>query len=102
MKENTSTLWKMQKVSRYSLSKEQETGIRALHSKHGFKQAVKENQDLLGIVGIMLVGVTMSLQGSKMTGPLILPHQNHLHHTPMKNSMTYQNWRELRKHLFQC
>ena len=102
MKENTSTLWKMQKVSRYSLSKGQEIGIETLHSKHEFKQAVKENQDLLGTVGIMLVGVTMSLQGPEMTGPLVLPHQNHPHHTPMKNSMTYQNWRQLRKHLFQC
>ena len=102
MKENTSTLWKMQKVSRYSLSKEQEIGIRTLHSKHGFKQAVKENQDLLGTAGIMPVGITMSLQEPEMTGPLVLPHQNHPHHTPMKNSMTYQNWRQLRKHLFQC
>ena len=95
-------LMEMRKVSKYRLSKGQEIGIGTLHSKHGFKQAVKENQDLLGTAGIMPVGVTMSLQGPEMTGPLILPHQNHPHHTPMKNSMTYQNWRQLRKYLFRC
>ena len=84
MKENTSALWKMRKVSRYSLSKEQKTGIGTLYSKYGFKQAVKENQDLLGTAGIMLVGVTMSFQGPEMTGPLVLPHQNHSHHTPTR------------------